>query len=317
MGDQQAKARQAQKKAQFGDASIEQIINQMKAQYLNDLLHKSMPKEVRDKSDESQQQWIRNNEKRLKRRRSFFKKAREIEALVEDKMDEMIELRAMEVYNVGIITDVSGTMEAILEILKTYDMEKPKLNLIFSNVGDVSELDLENLKSSAGSFLYTFHHSLSSNTKQYCVENDITVCEHTVIYRLFDDIKEHLQQRMPKKYKKVEVGRAQIRQTFSPQGRPTVLGLELESGYISKQCGYRIYDKYEEEVLLEDDSIFSLRYKTSEESLIENGECGVCVSRNKKDTKNTFLNNTDVTGGYFVSTEFKFVQERLNWSPHF
>jgi len=315
--EKQAKARELQRKQQFGDASIEDIVNQMKAQYLNDVLLKSMPAELRLKSDAAQQEWLKYNEPRIKRRRSYFKKAREIEALVEDKLDEMIELRSKEIFNIGIITDVSGTMEAIMEVLKTYDMEKPKMNLIFSNVASVTPLELDNLVSQTGSYLYTFHYKLPSEHRDYCDKHNIQISEHTVIYRLFDDIMEDLQSRMPKQYKKVEVGRAQIQAVFARQGRAPVLGLKLESGRISKTGGYKILDEFGDEIV-KDDTIFSLRFKTDEVEEITSGECGVGIFKKTSGEKYRQFMDGDVSNGCtFLCEEFQFVQDRLKWSPHF
>lgn len=206
-------------------------------------------------------------------------------------------------------------MEAITKVLQTYDRAKPKIDLIYSGISEVSEKDLE-LLIERNARLYTFHYNLPDNLQKLADQHALRIHNHKVIYHLVDEIKEHLQLAMPSSYQSVELGRAEIQRIFKRSGRPPILGLEMISGELRKDASFRIYDPDLDQIIFEGENIFSLRHFQNEVDTITNGNCGVeCFSTKSKESKK-FVENVS-NEHLFICHEMQFVKEPLNWEPRF
>jgi translation initiation factor IF-2 len=306
---------EAKKSEKIGDSSLRDVIEAQKEIYLNNILTKKQPADFQDKPESAQKTWFQEWRRRIKRRRSYYQKCREIEMLVEDKLEEMIELQKKEIFSFGLVTDVSGTSEAILEVFKTYKLEKPKLNLVFNNISNITETELRDLAPCNDPCLYTFHYEPNAEIKAFCEQNGIKLHSHKVIYRMFDEIMEHLQTRMPTKYQKVEIGRALIKEVYNRQGQPPALGVNIISGKMSKSAGYRIMCEDDYEVIHREDTIAGLRFEKTEKDEITGGPCGIqpLAGKSKSVIKNFKMKIEP--GQIFVCEEYQYVQEKLTWNP--
>lgn len=112
--------------------------------------------------------------------------------------------------------DVDGSLEAITNVVSTYDSDQCQLHIVTSGVGDVSENDVEMAKTFNGQFrlwctcfflsltcisstgvIFAFNVKSTPKAADLARENKILVRHHNVIYRMFDDLKEQLTARLP------------------------------------------------------------------------------------------------------------------------
>ncbi|XP_030745946.1 translation initiation factor IF-2, mitochondrial isoform X3 [Sitophilus oryzae] len=96
--------------------------------------------------------------------------------------------------NVIVRADVDGTLEAILEILDTYDSPECKLDIVNYAVGAVTPTDIE-LAKTFKCVIYAFNVSIPQNLKPLVEENNIPVKHHNVIYKLIEDFKDDINSR--------------------------------------------------------------------------------------------------------------------------
>lgn len=95
--------------------------------------------------------------------------------------------------------DVDGTVEAILDVLDTYDSNTDcKLDVVHYGVGNVSESDVE-LARSFDAIIYGFNISVPSKVEQLAMSKNVPIKFHNIIYKLVDDLKLEISSKLPKK----------------------------------------------------------------------------------------------------------------------
>lgn len=134
--------------------------------------------------------------------------------------------------------DVDGSVEAILDVLETYDLhDKCKLNIIHYGVGDVNEGDIE-LSKSFNAILYGF--SVKAPNK---IPKGVQFKSFDIIYRLVDDLKEEISSKLPLFDVEEVLGEANVLQIFEiTEGKKevSVLGCRCVKGFLKKNARYKL-----------------------------------------------------------------------------
>lgn len=144
--------------------------------------------------------------------------------------------------NIIVKADVDGTLEAILDVLDTYDSQACKMDLVHYGVGDVTENDLELAEAFKG-IIYTFNVNCSKQLQDKARNLGISVKLHNVIYKLIDDVKEELNTRLPAKEVEEELGRATVLKQFDiNEGRKKVpvAGCRCTDGVLKRSALFRV-----------------------------------------------------------------------------
>lgn len=140
--------------------------------------------------------------------------------------------------NVILKGDVHGSVEAILNVLDSYDdFEKCRLNIVHYGVGNISEGDVE-LSKTFNAIIYAF--SVDSSV---AVKNRVAVRDFNVIYHLVNDLKEEISSKLPPLEVEEVIGEASILQIFKiTEGKKevTVLGCRCTKGVLKKKLQYKI-----------------------------------------------------------------------------
>jgi translation initiation factor IF-2 len=109
---------------------------------------------------------------------------------------------------------VDGSVEAILDVIDTYDdQERCKLSLIHYGVGNITETDVEMAHAFEGfifslyilctkklkciGIIYAFNVNVPKKVKEVAAQKGVKIKPHNIIYKLVDDIKEEVTQRLP------------------------------------------------------------------------------------------------------------------------
>lgn len=105
---------------------------------------------------------------------------------------EYIEDNSVPQIGVIIKGDVHGSVEAILDVLETYnENDQVRLNVIHYGVGNVNEGDIE-LAKTFNAIIYAF-----SVKSPKTIPSNVKICEVNIIYRLVDDLKEQINSKIP------------------------------------------------------------------------------------------------------------------------
>lgn len=173
--------------------------------------------------------------------------------------------------SVIIKADVHGSLEAILDVLETYHSnEKCKLDIVHYGIGDVAEGDIE-LAKLFNAIIYAFSVKAPKNPPK-----SIQIKELNIIYRLVDDLKQAITEKLPTLPVDEILGKANVLQIFTiteNRKEVNVLGCRCIDGQLKKNAKFRL--EREEEVLY-DGTLASMRHLKNEvDSIKRDVECGL------------------------------------------
>ncbi|XP_030370264.1 translation initiation factor IF-2, mitochondrial isoform X2 [Scaptodrosophila lebanonensis] len=201
--------------------------------------------------------------------------------------------------------DVHGSVEAILDVLETYNSnDRCRLDIVHYGVGNVTEGDLE-LAKAFNAVIYAF----SVETPQIKATKEVNVRTYNVIYRLIDDLKEQLSSKLPPVEVEEVLGEANVlQQFFINEGRKEVpvAGCRCTKGVLKKSQKFRLLRNGE---VIYDGALESMRHLKNEvESIKKDVECGLRFLDNK-----VIPQPGDTMICYTTHTE----KQKTDWDPGF
>lgn len=141
-------------------------------------------------------------------------------------------------FNVIIKADVHGSVEAILDVLDTYDASNLcRLNIVHYGVGPVTDGDIE-LAKTFNAIIYGFALQLPA-----AKPSGVIMKEFDIIYRLIEDVTQEINNRLPEIDVEDIVGEAEVQQIFLISERNKkmpVLGCRCVKGVLKKRLRYKI-----------------------------------------------------------------------------
>lgn len=108
---------------------------------------------------------------------------------------------------------MDGSVEAILDVLDSYCSEQCRLDLVHYGVGTVTENDIK-LAEPFEAIVYAFNTKINPSVRQLARSKNVRIKEHNIIYRLIDDMKEEINQRLPTVEDEEVIGEANVLQPF-------------------------------------------------------------------------------------------------------
>ncbi|XP_058455795.1 translation initiation factor IF-2, mitochondrial [Malaya genurostris] len=207
--------------------------------------------------------------------------------------------------NVIIKGDVHGSVEAILDVLETYDgNDQCRLDVIHYAVGDVTQGDLEMAKL-FNAIIYAF--SVNSPDKP---PKDVIIRPVNIIYRLVDDLKKEINSKLPLVDVEEMIGEANVLQLFEiNEGRKklTVLGCRCVKGMLKKAAKYKLVRNGD--VLVSDLVLDSMRHLKNEvETVKRDVECGLRLNDQQLELK---------AGDTLVCYKINQEPNQTDWDPGF
>ncbi|XP_044264205.1 translation initiation factor IF-2, mitochondrial [Tribolium madens] len=177
--------------------------------------------------------------------------------------------------NIIVKSDVDGTLEAILNTLDTYDSPECKMDLVHYGVGAVSENDVELAQAFRG-IIYAFNTNCPKNIQELAENSGVNIKFHNVIYKLVDDVKAEINDRLPQKEQDEVLGEATVLQHFEiNDGRKKVqvAGCRCVKGVLRKSALYRVVRNGQ---IIHEGQLSSMRHLKNEVDLIKTDvECGL------------------------------------------
>lgn len=140
--------------------------------------------------------------------------------------------------NIILKGDVHGSVEAILDVLETYDSnDKCRLSIVHYGVGEITEGDIE-LSKVFNAIIYAF--SIRVPQKQ---GPGVVIRNYNIIYRLIENVVDEINARLPEVDVEEESGRAIVQQIFQindKRKKLTVLGCRCSKGLLRKSYKYKL-----------------------------------------------------------------------------
>lgn len=159
--------------------------------------------------------------------------------------------------NVIVKADVHGSVEAILDVLDSYDCsEKCRLSVVHYGVGPVTESDIE-LARTFNAIIYSFSVQLPRSKP-----SGVVMREFNIIYRLIEDVTAEINNRLPEVDVEDIVGEAEVQQIFLINERNKkvpILGCRCTKGVLKKKLPFKVIR--DDEIIYDGKAIFRLRFR--------------------------------------------------------
>lgn len=140
--------------------------------------------------------------------------------------------------NIILKTDVHGSVEAILDVLETYDSnDKCRLSIVHYGVGEITDGDIE-LSKVFNAIIYGFSIRVPPNPPA-----GVVIRSYNIIYRLIENLVEEINARLPEVDVEDELGRANVQQIFrinDKRKKLTVMGCRCIKGMLKKSYKYKL-----------------------------------------------------------------------------
>ncbi|XP_068606876.1 translation initiation factor IF-2, mitochondrial [Brachionichthys hirsutus] len=139
--------------------------------------------------------------------------------------------------------DVDGSVEAILNVLNSYDAQQQcLLEVLHFGVGDISERDVNMADTFTGS-VYGFNVGANKAVQQMAAKRGVPLRLHAVIYRLIDELKAELSSKLPPLVSENVVGEAMVLALFEisvGKKKVPVAGCRVQKGRLDRRMKFRM-----------------------------------------------------------------------------
>ncbi|KAK7487137.1 hypothetical protein BaRGS_00021632, partial [Batillaria attramentaria] len=224
------------------------------------------------------------------------------------KQKEVIQTHEGPQFSLVLKGDVDGSVEAILDILDSYDSKKCRLDLVHYGVGNVTENDVEMAEAFQGE-IFAFNVETPASVRKLAASRGVPLRSHNVIYHLFDELRDRISTRLPLLLEEDVIGEAQVLQVFHvKEGRSKVCvaGCRCTKGVLNKKKKFKMLRRGE---IIFQGALSSLKhFKTEVETIKVDRECGISVEDEDVEFE---------AGDIIVCYEEREVEQDIDWSPGF
>jgi translation initiation factor IF-2 len=229
----------------------------------NDFIAMSNEKEARKIAEERKS----SSKHRLLRQ----SKGKSLEHLFQQKAIQ----QDQKVLNLILKADVGGSLEAIKTTLLAIPTEKVRLNFITTEVGQISESDIERAET-ANALILGFHTNVERHAENLIKKKKVTILLHDVIYHLVDEVKLKMLSLLDKIRQENEVGQALVLATFKSSQLGIIAGCKVEDGLIKRSNHAKLFRNGN---MIWEGSISSLKRVQEDVKEVKKGlECGILLN---------------------------------------
>lgn len=224
----------------------------------------------------------------MKRKQLKLSGSRDIESLLKQK----VSTQDQKVLNIILKADVGGSIEAVKTTLLAIPTQKVRINFVSSDVGLISESDIDRAQAS-GAIIVAFHTGIESHAEALLKKYKVKILRQDVIYHLVDDVTKEMLGLLEKVRKESECGHAKVLATFKSSQVGTIAGCKVEDGVI-KRVNHAKVERNKE--IIWEGPISSLKRVKEDVKEVKKGlECGILLSSFKDFKENDIIRAFDVT----------------------
>ncbi|XP_056315387.1 translation initiation factor IF-2, mitochondrial [Danio aesculapii] len=205
--------------------------------------------------------------------------------------------------------DVDGSVEALLNILESYDADDQcQLDVVHFGVGDISEKDITLAETFSG-IIYGFNVSAHKSIQQLAEKKGISLRMHRVIYKLLDELKEDLSSKLPPTTEENILGEASVLATFTVtvgKKKLAVAGCRVQKGQLDKKMKFRLIRGRD---MIWEGSVTTLKHLKDDVLTVKTGmECGLSLDNEDLEYK---------PGDAIICYSESEVKQKISWDPGF
>jgi len=168
--------------------------------------------------------------------------------------------------------DVSGSLEAILEMIKKTAIPEVKIKIIKSGLGPITEIDVVVAEKSKG-LIFGFNVDLTTEAKKCALEKGVKSFTSKIIYEIIDQIKKEIKEVKGKITKEIGLGKFKILAVFNKTPEYSIIGGKVLEGKVLIKSKVRVW---REKSLIAEGEINGLQLnKTDVNEVTAGNECGL------------------------------------------
>ena len=168
--------------------------------------------------------------------------------------------------------DVQGSVEAITHSLSGIKSDKVDINILSSDVGNVTVNDVM-LASASDAIILGFHTGKENGANAAAKREGVEIRLYSIIYELIEDVESAMKGLLEPELREQVIGQAEVREVFELSRRSKIAGCMVMSGRITAKASIRI--KRGRDILFEG-SIGSLKRFQNDAAEVRQGqECGI------------------------------------------
>ncbi|HMD99363.1 MAG TPA: translation initiation factor IF-2 [Terriglobia bacterium] len=177
--------------------------------------------------------------------------------------------------------DVQGSVEVLTDTVSKLSTDKVKVKVIHAGVGAITESDVL-LASTSNAVIVGFNVRPERKASELAHLEKVDIRLHTIIYNISDEIKKAMVGLLAVVFKEIQLGRAEVRDTFRISGVGTVAGCYVLEGKITRDAKIRLV---RDAVVVHEGRVRSVRRFKEDVTEVRQGmECGISIE-NYNDVK--------------------------------
>ena len=189
-----------------------------------------------------------------------------------DNLFEKMASDELKQLNVIVKADVQGTAQALKSSLEKLSNEEVRVKVLHSNAGGVTESDVE-LAKAANAIVIAFNVRPVGAAQKLSEKEGIEIKQYSVIYQALEDVEDAMKGMLAPQYREVNIGNAEVRQTFKVSNVGTIAGCYVTDGKLERNAGVRVI---RDGVVIHDGKLISLkRFKDDAKEVSKGFECGM------------------------------------------
>lgn len=139
------------------------------------------------------------------------------------------EKSTVQALNFVIKADVLGSLDAIINTFTKFEHPELAINIVGKGLGNISDGDIERAVASQA-VVYGFHVKPTAAADLLAKEKGIEIKLYDVIYQLFDDVHDRLQEMLRPEVTRTDVGRLKVLAVFYKDKTSMVVGGQVVKG---------------------------------------------------------------------------------------
>ncbi len=174
--------------------------------------------------------------------------------------------------SVIIKADVQGSVEAINHSLSGIKSDKVDINIISSDVGNITVNDVM-LASASNAIILGFHTGKENGANAAAKREGVEIRLYSIIYELIEDVESAMKGLLEPEMREQVIGEAEIREVFELSRKNKIAGCMVMTGRVTAKASIRI--KRGNDILFEG-AIGSLKRFQNDAAEVRQGqECGI------------------------------------------
>lgn len=125
--------------------------------------------------------------------------------------------------NVIIRADVLGSLEAFLGMLEKVKHDAVGIDVVAKGLGNITDGDIDKAEATQ-SIIYGFNVKPTTSAEQLARDKNVEILQSPIIYKLFEDVMERLQKKLPAEQILTELGKVEVLASFKKLDRGGVIG---------------------------------------------------------------------------------------------